>query len=278
MPHRSAHAPIHLHLVSDATGETIQRVARACMAQFEGVEPVEHVWSLVRTANHVEKVIGGIRAHPGPVLFTLMNGELRRRVEGACRELAVPAIGVLDPVIAAFHGFLGQAARPRTGWTHMLDDAYFQRIEAMNFAILHDDGQNQHELDLADIVLVGVSRTSKTPTSLYLANRGYRTANVPIVPGMPLTPEVLNCRRPLMVGLTNDPDRLVQLRRNRILQLKGETRTDYVDLDAVRAEVQQARRLFGQLGWPVIDVTRRSIEETSATILQHLQNRRGADA
>jgi regulator of PEP synthase PpsR (kinase-PPPase family) len=268
----------HLHLVSDATGDTVHSVARACLVQFEGAEAIEHIWSMVRTKSQVERVIAGIEVNPGVVLYTLVNEALRQPLLDGCRRLKVPAIPVLDPVIGALASFLGRQSRGLPGQQHLLDSEYFQRIDAMTFALAHDDGQSAWGLNEADVVLVGVSRTSKTPTCLYLANRGIKAANVPVVPGMALPPELFGTTRPLIVGLTNDPERLIQVRRNRLSMLHHEERTDYTDIEAVRAEVATARRLFAERHWPVIDVTRRSIEETAAAILKLLARRHGQDA
>ena len=260
----------HMHLVSDATGETINSVARACLVQFAGVEPIEHVWSLIRTKGQMEKVLKGIERDPGPVLFTIVNDELRSVLIKGCQRQGVPSIPVLDPVIHALAAYLKVEVSGRPGLQHALDAEYFHRIDAMNYAMSHDDGQAGADLDQADVVLVGVSRTSKTPTCIYLANRGIKAANVPVVPGCPLPPELLELSRPLIVGLTKDPARLVQLRRNRLRMISqsGEE-TDYTDLESVREEVALARKLCSKHGWPVIDVTRRSIEETAATIMNH---------
>lgn len=262
---------LHIHLVSDATGETNHQIARACLVQFDGVRAKEHVWSLVRTRSYLEKVIAGLEANPGPVLFTLVDPELRRRLEDTCRRLEVPFIAVLDPVLSALGAHLGIKSHGRPGRQHELDAAYFRRIEAMDFTLAHDDGQLVRDLEDADIVVVGVSRTSKTPTSLYLANRGYKTANVPLVPGIDPPEELFRLRKPLVVMFTTDPARLIQVRRNRVLMLKQREETDYVALDQVRKEVADARRLAQRHGWPVIDVTRRSIEETAAAVLQYLE-------
>tara|TARA_R110002012_G_scaffold79592_1_gene202370 strand:- start:504 stop:1409 length:906 start_codon:yes stop_codon:yes gene_type:complete len=259
---------IHLHLVSDATGETNHQVVRACLVQFDGVRAREHVWSLVRTSGHIEKVLAAVAVYPGPVLFTLVNPELRQQLEKGCQQRRVPCISVLDTVVNALGNFLGQKSHGRPGRQHELDAAYFNRIRAMDYTLAHDDGQMVHDLEDADIVIVGVSRTSKTPTSLYLANRGYATANIPVVPGVPLPQELYSLKQPFIVALTNDPNRLTQVRRNRMLMLQHSNETDYVDPEKVRAEVVDARKLFTKGGWPVIDVTRRSIEETAAAVLQ----------
>ena len=265
----------HLHLVSDSTGETVHSVARACLVQFDDVQPVEHVWSMVRTRSQVDRVAAGVEANPGVVLFTLVSDQLRQLLQQGCRRLQVPAIPVLDPVIGALASYLHRESRGVPGKQHLLDSEYFARIDAMTFALNHDDGQSSWGLDDADVCLVGVSRTSKTPTCLYLANRGVKAANVPFVPGVPLPPELIEARRPLMVGLTNDPERLIQLRRNRLSMLHHDETTDYTDNEAVRAEVREARRIFAERHWPVIDVTRRSIEETAAAILKLLARRHG---
>lgn len=260
----------HLHLVSDATGETINSVTRACLVQFQGIEPVEHVWSLIRTRTQMDRVIAGIEKHPGPVLFTLVNEDLRGRLVEGCRELGVPCIPVLDSVIHALAAYFGVGISGKPGLQHVMDSEYFARIEAMNYTLSHDDGQSTAQLDDADVILVGVSRTSKTPTCIYLANRGIKAANVPYVPGIPLPQELFRVQGPMIVGLTKEPSRLVQVRRQRLNMLPDDGgETDYVDLESVKAEVQEARKLFSRRGWPVIDVTRRSIEETAATIMTH---------
>ena len=264
----------HVHLVSDATGETVGNVARACEAQFEDIDTVEHLWPMVRTQRQLEKVLTAIEVEPGPVLFTFVDDTLRVALQVGCRRIDTPCIPVLDPVIRALEGHFGVPSSGRPGRQHVLDSEYFHRIEAMDYVLTHDDGQSIHDIDTADVVLVGVSRTSKTPTSIYLANRGVRAANVPFVPGTPLPEELLVATRPLVIGLTNDPRRLVQVRRNRLRMLDHEAETDYVDPEAVRREVEAARRVFTTHGWPVIDVARRSIEETASAILQLYGERR----
>lgn len=267
----------HLHLVSDSTGDTVHSVARACLVQFENSEAIEHIWSMVRTKAQIERVVSGVGANPGVVLYTLVDESLRTPLVDGCRKLRIPAIPVLDPVIAALGAYLGRQARGLPGQQHLLDSEYFQRIDAMTFALNHDDGQSAWGWNDADVVLVGVSRTSKTPTCIYLANRGVKAANVPMVPGAEPPSDLFHLTRSLVVGLTNDPERLIQVRRNRLTQLKQEHRTDYTDIEAVRHEVAAARRLFAEHQWPVIDVTRRSIEETAAAVLKLLARKRGAE-
>lgn len=263
----------HLHLVSDATGETINSVARACVIQFDQVRPVEHIWNLIRTDRQLDLVLEGIRADPGMVMFTIVDERLRRRLQDFCREVQVPCIPVLDPLINALAAYLGIESQRQPGRQHALDAEYFGRMAAMEFALAHDDGQSSWDLHEADVILLGVSRTSKTPTCIYLANRGIKAANVPIVSGCPLPPELDMVSRPLIVGVTKDPDRLIQIRRNRLRLLNQGESSTYVDPDLVRQEVAEARRMFGRKGWPVIDVTRRSIEETAAEIVMLLARR-----
>jgi hypothetical protein len=273
-----------MHLVSDSTGETVTTVARAGVSQFEGVVPVEHVWSFVRSRAQVDQVLSMVKALPGVVIFTLVSSDLRHALQDGCRELNTPCVPILDGVFAALSSLLGAETRPQIGRQHVMDAGYFSRIEAMDFMLHHDDGQSPWGLEHADIVLVGVSRTSKTPTCVYLANRGIKAANVPVVLDCPLPAELGRLEKPLVVGLTINPEPLVQIRMNRLRQMEtaasGQLRIsgDYTELERVRAEIVYARRLFAKHGWPVIDVTRRSVEETAAAIFQLLQGRRVAPA
>lgn len=263
----------HLHLVSDATGETLNTIAKAACAQFEGFDVQEHFYALVRSSRQLQRVIEHIRDEPGLVYFTLVNPELRRELESHCTTLGVPFQGVLDGPIAMMRQYLGASETHKPGAQHEVDQRYLQRIEALNYSIAHDDGQGLGMLNEADVVLVGASRTSKTPTCIYLALRGVRAANVPVVPGLGLPVQLLGAARPLIVGLWASPDRLVQVRRNRLNTL-GEVRdTSYVDLEAVRVEVTATRKLFEGHGWPAIDVSRRSVEETAAAVLNLLSER-----
>ncbi|MEI9990470.1 MAG: pyruvate, water dikinase regulatory protein [Rhizomicrobium sp.] len=264
----------HVHLVSDATGETLNAIARAALAQFEGVVVNEHFYALVRSQKQLQRAVEHIKAEPGLVFFTLVNLQLRQELQQACITLSVPSYDVLETPIGVLRDFLGGAAEThRPGGQHDVDQKYLHRIEALNFTIAHDDGQNLETLGEAEIILTGASRTSKTPTCVYLAMRGYRAANVPLVPGMPLPVELLAVKKPLIVGLWATPDRLIQVRRNRLATM-GEARdTDYVDLELVRAEVTNTKRLFESQDWPSIDVSRRSVEETAASIVNLLAER-----
>lgn len=268
----------HIHLVSDSTGETLEMVAKAALAQFDDAEVIRHFWPMVRSRQHLERILRDIAAHPGLVLFTLVNDEIRAVLESQCRALGLPAIAALDAVTDALETLLGQEAKGRPGRQHMMDEAYFARVDAIQFTIAHDDGVGWEEWEDADIVLAGVSRSSKTPTSIYLANRGYKVANIPIVIESPPPSMLFDLRRPLVVGLTTAPERLVQVRRNRLLTLNQTPDTAYVDGDNVSREVQYARRMFADNGWPVIDVTRRSIEETAAAVINLLNARRSDSA
>ena len=265
----------HLHLLSDSTGETLEMIAKAALGQFDDSEVVRHFWPMVRSRQHLERIMGEIAANPGLVVYTLVNAETRARLEEQCRDANLPAIPVLDVVTDALEDLLGQEASGRPGRQHRLDEAYFARVDAIQFTIAHDDGIAWDDWEEADIVLAGVSRTSKTPTSIYLANRGYKVANIPIVPESPPPEMLYGLRHPMVVGLTTAPDRLIQVRRNRLLSLSQSPDTDYVDSDKVAREVKYARRMFADNGWPVIDVTRRSIEETAAAVI-NLYNERVA--
>lgn len=267
---------LHLHLLSDSTGETLETLAKAALAQFDDVETLKHFWPMVRGEAHLARILGEIAQNPGLVLFTLVNADLRGKLEAGCAALGLPAVGAIDAVTDALSGMLGQRAKARPGQQHVLDDAYFARVEAIQFTIAHDDGVGWENWEEADIVLAGVSRTSKTPTSIYLANRGYKTANIPLVVESPPPDLLFRLEHPLVVGLVTTADRLIQVRRNRLLSLNQIPETDYVDGAAVAREVAFARRIFTDQGWPVIDMTRRSIEEAAAAIIGLVGDRRDA--
>jgi [pyruvate, water dikinase]-phosphate phosphotransferase / [pyruvate, water dikinase] kinase len=264
----------HLHLVSDSTGETLEGVAKACLAQFENAEPIKHFWPMIRSERQLDKVISAILEKPGLVLFTLVNTSSRDKLQARMLTLGIPAVSVLDPVLAMFGQFIGEQAKGAPGKQHEMDAAYFRRIDAVHYTMAHDDGVGTDNLEEADIVLVGISRTSKTPTSIYLANRGYKTANVPLVPQVEPPESIFSLQKPLIVGLTTSPDRLIAVRRNRLRAMNQQTDTDYVDDSKVTEEIQAARRMFSKYGWPVIDVTRRSIEETAAEVINIFNQRR----
>ena len=269
---------MNLHLVSDATGETLNAMARATTVQFEHVQIVHHRWSLIRTRFQLHRVLEGIEAEPGPVLSTLVDRALRADLDTTCQRLGVPMVNVLDPVMNLLQDYIGEQAGARPGRQYVLNADYFQRIDAMHYVLAHDDGQAQAGLAEADVVLVGVSRSSKTPTCFYLANRGIKAANIPLVPNLP-EPEGLETREVPVIGLTLEPKALIEIRRHRLRLIGGadgaamvrHNSTEYVDEEAVKAELLWARRLCTRRGWPVIDVTRRSIEETAATVLQLME-------
>jgi [pyruvate, water dikinase]-phosphate phosphotransferase / [pyruvate, water dikinase] kinase len=265
----------HLHLVSDSTGETLITVSRAAAAQYTKVMPVEHVHPLVRTAKQLDRVLAEIENSPGIVLYTLLQRNLTDKLEEKCRELGLPCLSVLGPVLHLFQAYLGAESTHKVGAQHTLNADYFRRIDALNYTMMHDDGQQADDLEEADVLLIGVSRTSKTPTSIYLANRGVKTANVPLVPGVPLPPGIEKLQRPLVVGLYATPERIVQIRQNRLLGLKAHRDDDkYIDHQAVAEEIATSRRLCAKHNWPLIDVSRRSIEETAAAVLALLGERR----
>jgi len=261
----------HVHLVSDSTGETVILVARASLVQFDQIEPQEHHWTMIRSPDQVQSVLKGISENPGFVIFTLVNSENRKILEEGCRRLQLPCVPVLDPVVAGLGTYIGAEIHARPGGQHVLDDEYFSRIEAMQFALAHDDGQSTWDINDADVVLMGVSRTSKTPTSIYLANRGIKTANIPLVPGCPIPEEIFEAKNPLIIGLTKDPKRLIEIRRQRLRMINQNENTDYVDLEMVSKEINDARRLYTKHDWAVINVSRKSIEETAATIIKMYQ-------
>ncbi len=263
----------HVHLISDATGETLHSLAKASLAQFEGVNVQEHSYTLVRSLRQLLRTVDYIREHPGLVLFTIVNPELRSELNTQCAQLGIPSFDIMEGPVTLMQRFFGVRGTRRPGGQHEVDQQYLQRMEALSFTIEHDDGQLMHELGSAEVILVGASRTSKTPTCVYLAIRGVRAANVPLVLNMPVPEQLLNDKRPLVVGLWASPERLVQVRRNRLVTMGEERQTDYVNINSVRSEVMDTRRLYEQQGWPSIDVTRRSVEETAANIMNFLSER-----
>ncbi|MEM1409336.1 MAG: pyruvate, water dikinase regulatory protein [Pseudomonadota bacterium] len=268
----------HVHLVSDSTGETLSTLLKSVAVRFPTAKPLEHVASLVRNHTQLDKVLARIEQSPGLVMYTVVDRSMRRRLQVKCAELQVPAIACLDPLLNAFAEYLGLEQTTQAGRQHALDDDYFQRMAAIDYTLAHDDGQMSWDLEVADVVLVGVSRTSKTPTCMYLANKGIKAANIPLVPGVDPPPELQALRKPLVVGLTSNPERLSQIRTSRLIGLNSEDRAEsYTDIDNIRSEVTKAKRYFVKNGWPVIDVTRRSVEETAAKILTQLSIRRGGE-
>jgi regulator of PEP synthase PpsR (kinase-PPPase family) len=268
----------HLHLVSDSTGETLITVARAVAAQYANVSAVEHVYPLVRSQKQLDRVLAEIEEAPGIVLFTLLEKDLVSRLETKCRDINVPSLSIIGPVMQLFEAYLGAATTGRVGAQHVLNAEYFKRIDALNYTMIHDDGQHVEGLEDADVVLVGVSRTSKTPTSIYLANRGIRTANVPLVPGIPHPHQLETLKKPLVVSLHATPERLIQVRQNRLLTMGAEPGStsgndDYIDRESVADEVAYARKLSANFSWAQLDVTRRSIEETAAAIMKLFTDR-----
>jgi len=267
----------HLHLISDATGETLMTVARAATAHYGSVDLVKHVHPAVRNVKQMDRVIEEISRRPGIVLYTLVDPELCERIETACRGIGLACLSIMGPVLAAFRSFLGEPTPSRVGAQHVLDADYFNRIDALNFTMMHDDGQFPDDVDEADIVIVGISRTSKTPTSIYLANRGIKTMNIPIVLGIPLPERLFEAKKPLIVGLIASPERVAHIRQNRLLALNAsDGNTAYVDRTSISEEIAFTRKTCGRQNWPIIDVTRRSIEETAAAIAALYQSHRKA--
>lgn len=264
----------HMYLVSDATGTTLQGLARAALSQFEAIQPTERFWPMIRSEMQLDRAITDIKKHPGPVLFTFVDRALRKKLQAACSELGVPCMPVLDPILRTMSSYLGLKSKGVPGLQHSLDEAYFDRIDAVDFALSFDDGRNIEGLDEADVILVGVSRTSKTPTCIFLARQGIRAANIPLVPNVPFPEKVATYKHPLFIGLTESPKRLENLRRSRLHaedDHKHLDSNDYLDLEQIEDEIRKARRLFSKYKWPVIDVTRKSVEETTAEISVLLQ-------
>jgi len=276
MPKKAPKKSFHLHLVSDASGETLTMIAKAATVQYSLTRAIHHVHPLVRTRRQLDDVVEKIRENPGIVLYTIVNADLGRELQAQCKEMGLPCIAVLEPILNAFGQYLGADSTPVVAGQHVLDTDYFRRVDAMQFTMMHDDGQNTETLNEADIVLVGISRTSKTPTSIYLANRGYKTANVSLVPDIPVPRTLETARRPLIVGLTATAERIAEIRHNRVMSFNDRRLQDYVDMDRIKEEIAFTRRLCQRHNWPVIDVSRRSIEETAADIIRRYEDHQSA--
>ena len=268
----------HLHLVSDSTGETLTTIAKAASVQYPQIRAIEHVYPLVRTERQLDRVLQEVQSAPGVVLYTIVDRDLTNLLERRCRELQVPTLHVLEPIMKVFESYLGAPQTPIVAGQHTLDADYFQRIDALNFTMAHDDGRLPNDVNEADIIILGISRTSKTPTSIYLAQRGYKTTNVPLVPSVPLPDQLEQAAGVFVVGLVASPDRIAEIRRNRVRFLADRDMGTYVDREEIAREVRDSRRLFAKHGWPVIDVTRRSIEETAATIIKLFTDRNEASS
>ncbi|WP_144753226.1 MULTISPECIES: pyruvate, water dikinase regulatory protein [Bartonella] len=259
----------HLHMLSDATGETLISVGRAVASQYTTIQATEHIYPMIRNKIQLQKALDEIQQEPGIVLYTIIDEELKLLLQKRCEKIKVPYIDILHPVLNAFQSYLGMPTHLRASAQHDLNADYFRRIEALDFTIEHDDGQSFSSLSEADVILVGISRTSKTPTSIYLANRGIKTANVPLIPGIDLPEALLEAKNSLIIGLIASAERISHIRQNRDLG-EGFALDSYTNRINIAEELIYAKRICERFGWPIIDVTRRSIEETAAAIFELL--------
>lgn len=264
---------IHLHLVSHASGELIEMLARNAVGQLDGVHVERRLWKMVRHLGQLPEILAAIAESPGFVIHSVTATDIRERLEQGCERLSVPCLFTLEPLISLLSEHFDVPTRFRSSSLDTIDDDYYQRVEAMKYTLSHDDGQLTNELDNADVILVGVSRATKTPTCMYLASHGVKAANVPLVPGVPLPSGLDAATNAFVVGLTINPTRLAAVRTARLKALKQTENTDYDDLDSLRKEVRDARRIFLRHGWPMIDVTDRSIEQVTNMIIDMLRKR-----
>jgi regulator of PEP synthase PpsR (kinase-PPPase family) len=264
---------IQLYLVSHASGELVEMLARNAVAQLQQVELKRRLWKMVRHMSQLPEILAEIATARGFVLHSVSHSDVREALEEGCRHLNVPFQFALEPMVTRLSEHFDVPIQFHQSAREIIDDDYYQRVEAMKFTISHDDGVAVQDLNEADVVLVGVSRATKTPTCMYLASRGVKAANVPLVPGVPLPDSLLKAKRPFIVGLTVDPARLARIRAARLVGLRQHETTDYANLETLKQEVQDARRLFGRRGWPVIDVSQRSIEQTADMIIRMMKKR-----
>lgn len=256
----------HMHLVSDSTGETLQTAARAAMASYTDHSPIAHIHALIRTPRQLARAVADIELQPGIVFFTLLDPEIRKQLESDCDRLGIPAVSILDPMIQSLGAFLNSKSKPQVGGQYVLNADYFRRMDALTYTLAHDDGLNAGDLAGADIVLLGISRSSKTPTSIYLALRGLKVANIPVVKSMPLPPALMELKDKPVIGLMASAERIAQIRKHRLMSLNEKSNTSYIDARAIQEEILNMTNLCRKYDWPLIDVTRRSVEETAAAI------------
>ncbi|MCA4774264.1 pyruvate, water dikinase regulatory protein [Wolbachia endosymbiont of Mansonella perstans] len=263
---------LNLHLVSDSSGETVISVAKSALKHFRSVETIEYVWSLVKKKEQIDRILEEIGKKSDEhhfVICTITDDELRKYLKDNCIKLEIPYRAILSHIIREISSYLEIEKDEKLDLHTEINNEYFQRIEAINYTINHDDGQNIQDIDKADIILVGVSRTSKSPTSMYLAYRGYRVANIPFINEIPFYVDLTKLENKLTIGLTVDASRLVEIRKNRLASINNEDNNVYADPKKVEREIKKAEELFKQNNWLIIDVTQKSIEEVSATIIQY---------
>ena len=259
-----------IYLISDSTGETLDRIFLALKAQFLNIEYKVHSYSFTRTENQILRILESAKKNPNSIiLYTIVDNSLAKYLANVSEDKNIPCFGVLGNLILNFSKILNQKATHEPSGQHILNEEYYERIEAIQFTMNHDDGNLINEVDKSDIILVGVSRTSKTPTSIYLANKGFKTSNIPLVNENSL-PETLkkNPKMACVVGLSTEPERLADLRKNRMNSLKETENILYTDLENIKKEVLEAKKTFQKYKWPLIDVTRKSVEETAASIIK----------
>tara|TARA_B100001029_G_scaffold178165_1_gene184285 strand:- start:699 stop:1520 length:822 start_codon:yes stop_codon:yes gene_type:complete len=258
-----------IYLVSDSTGETLDRMFLAVKAQFENFIYETHNYSFTRTENQINKILDKAENNSNSIiLYTIVDNKLAKFLAQRSEEKKIPCFGVLGDLILNFSKLLNQKATHIPSGQHVLNEEYYSRIEAIQFTMNHDDGNMLHDINKSDIILLGVSRTSKTPTSIYLANRGYKTANIPLINDKSIPSNIKNNSNLCVVGLTTEPKRLYDLRKNRMNSLKEKENTDYTNLEQIIKEVERARKTFNQYKWPTVDVSRKSVEETAASIIK----------
>ncbi len=262
----------NVYLVSDSTGETLDRIFLSLKSQFANFEYEKKEFAFVRTEQQIDKIINECnKLESSLILYTIVESKLAKYIANQSSKNNVPCFGILGNLILSFSKLLNQKAIHKPSAQHVLDEDYYRRIEAIQFTMSHDDGKRVDDIKNADLVLLGVSRTSKTPTSIYLANRGFKTINIPLVLNQKIPKELINNNKICIVGLIADPERLADIRRNRVAIMKDHKLKDYTDLEFIKKEVDESKNLFKQNNWPIIDVTRRSVEETAASILKIIE-------
>ncbi len=259
-----------IYLISDSTGETLDRIFLAIKAQFKNIEYKIHTYSFTRTENQILKILSDAEKNSNSIiLYSIVDSSLAKYLANISSDKKIPCFGVLGDLILSFSKLLNQKASHQPSGQHVLDDEYYKRIEAIQFTMNHDDGNLVKEINKSDIILLGVSRTSKTPTAIYLANKGFKTSNIPLVNNNSI-PKLLreNPKISCVIGLSTEPERLADIRKNRMNSLKETENKSYTDLEKIKVEVEEAKKTFKRYKWPLIDVTRKSVEETAASVIK----------
>lgn len=263
-----------IHLISESSGQTVKHAAKTALSKFSDIEVKKYHWPMTRNIKMLEEVVEKIKNKPGVVLYTISDKNLRLTLKKHCFELDIPCISVVSPIVKGISKFIGSQANIGLSYVNKFDENYFDKVDAIDYSLRHDDGQSLDDLENSDIILIGPSRTSKTPTSVYLAYNGFKTANIPFVYECPFPDCLPKLKNPIIFGLTINPSRLIDIRESRMNLLQIKESSNYTDIKTIQEECRQVKRLCSENNWKMIDVSMRSIEETAAIIMKSYYERK----